>query len=70
MCGGIGKNELSMKAMKPNTHNEYWLPENDKVQLYNRLSINNPILKLLKIRENTSGQVFYTLNYIIYIKFR
>ena len=45
MCGGIGKNELSMKAMKPNTHNEYWLSENDKVQSYNRLSIIKPILK-------------------------
>ena len=67
MCGGIGKNELSMKAMKHNTNNEYWLPENDKVQSYNRLSINKPILKLLKIRENTSGQVFFTLNYIKYI---
>ena len=48
MCGGIGKNELSMEAMKPNTHNEYWLSENDKVQSYNRLSIIKPILKIVK----------------------
>ena len=39
ICGGIGKNELSIKAMSPNTHNEYWLSENDKVQSYNFLNI-------------------------------
>ena len=66
MCGGIGKNELSMKAIKPNTHNEYWLSENDKVQSYNLLSMINQILKLLKIIENTRGQVLFILNYIKY----